>query len=71
MSNRANIKQQGFGLIIIIIAMLIIALIYFGVKNRPGQLEQSRKIEDKAVNDIEKINENLERNNLEIEKIIN
>lgn len=60
-------KQKGFGLIIIILAILIIAVIAFGVINRRGMVEENKEIKNKAVEDIKNINNNLEKNNLEIQ----
>ncbi len=62
-----NYKQKGFGLIIIIIAILIIAVIALGITNRKGQVEQSKEIKNQAVEDIENINNSLEKNNLEVQ----
>ena len=59
-------KQEGFGLIIIIIAILIIAMIAFGTISWKGQVEQGKKIKNKAVDDLKAINENLKKNNQQI-----
>ncbi|MEI6596958.1 MAG: hypothetical protein WCL13_01960 [bacterium] len=60
-------KQRGFGLILIIIAILIIAVIAFGTINRKGQVEQNKEIKNKAVEDIKNINNNLQKNNQQIQ----
>ena len=63
-----NYKQKGFGLILIIVTILIIAIIAFGFMNRPGQIEKSQEIKNKAINDLQKVNSNLINNNQEIQK---
>jgi type II secretory pathway pseudopilin PulG len=63
-------KQGGFGLIVIMIAILIIAIIFFGTRNRKGQVEQGQEVKIKAVNDLEVINDKLKNNNQEIEGIL-
>ena len=60
-------QQKGFGLILIIITVLIIAVITFGFINRKGQIEQNREIKNKAVEDLKVINEKLEKNNRQIQ----
>lgn len=60
-------QQKGFGLILVIIAVLIIAVIAFGfISRRKGQIEQNQEIKNKAVEDLKAINEKLEKNNQEI-----
>ena len=59
--------QKGFGLILVIIAIVIIAVIAFGVKNWSGQIEQSKRTENKAATDLEAINNNLIINNQKIQ----
>jgi len=60
-------KQRGFGLIVILIAILIIAVIAFGLMNKKGQVEQNKEIKDKATEDLKVINQNLEKNNQQIQ----
>ena len=60
-------EQKGFGLIAIIIAILIIAVIAFGAMSRKGQVRQSQEIKNKAVIDLEKINDNLKKNKQQIQ----
>ncbi|MFA6306949.1 MAG: prepilin-type N-terminal cleavage/methylation domain-containing protein [Patescibacteria group bacterium] len=63
-------RQKGFGLIIILIAILIIAVIALGAMNRKGQIEQNKEVKNKAVEDLKNININLEKNNQEIQNNI-
>lgn len=60
-------KQNGFSLIAIMIAILIIAVIFFGIKNWKGNTEQTQEIKNKAVEDLGNINKNLENNNQEMQ----
>jgi len=57
----------GFTLILVIIAILIVAIIAFGFMNQKGQIEQSQEIKNQAVIDLEKINNNLKKNNQQIQ----
>jgi Tfp pilus assembly protein PilV len=60
-------KQRGFSLIVILVAILIIAVIAFGLMNKKGQVEQNKEIKDKATEDLKVINQNLEKNNQQIQ----
>ena len=64
------LEPKGFSLILVLMALLIILIIVFGIKNRPGQLEESRQIKNKAAIDLEKINNNLKKENQAIQNIL-
>jgi hypothetical protein len=64
--NKEIFKQKGSALILVIIAIVIIAIIVFGFGSWKGQVEQSKQIENKALNDLQKINDNLKKSNQEI-----
>ena len=59
-------RQKGFSLILVLIAIVIIAVIFFGARNWRGQLEQGKQTENKAASDLKAINKNLEQYNQDI-----
>lgn len=65
--NNSIFQKRGFALIAIMIAILIIAVIAFGAMNRKGQVEQNKEIKNQAEIDLQKINDNLKKNNQEIQ----
>lgn len=56
-------EQRGFALIAVMIAILVIAVIAFGAMNWKGQIEQNKEIKNQAEIDLQKINDNLKKNN--------
>ncbi|MDO8667628.1 MAG: type II secretion system protein [bacterium] len=67
-TNKEIFKQRGFALIAILVAVLVIGVIAFGTIKWQGQIQQSKQIENQAVKNLQKINDNFEKNNQAITK---
>jgi type II secretory pathway pseudopilin PulG len=65
--NNLIFQKRGFALVVIIVAVLIVAIVAFGAMSWKGQIQQSQEIKNKAIVDLEKINNDIKDSNRQIQ----